>query len=441
MKTIYKKTNGGFIYKKFSLKNLIIDIIKNHFTEGYHISYPGDYEVLKNHFQNLYGIESLTQFPSQRSLVGFIDRSNFIQVDRGTYNHAKNCVQLNDSTKKNLLNFIKESKLVLYYRSLFTEFEEELVKQGITNHYYLKGVLDPLIKDKSTIYRDYIKTSPFQSSALDSIRDLIQKQKGIYSIDLIAEKFPGVKSYVYMNVLYQEEEKGLIWINSKEFVYSKNININSNTLKKLKIFIENIFAETQGDVISSRKIYGRMAYKDPVLLKSLIPIKDQYGLFSLMKWFFKEQYFFRRPKIAKNEKALIDPLRNYLLTQDYFDKNLVENFLESRGFYININYLELIEEMSEEFVQVSKDKMVNKRVINISENDIFSIEKNVDGILRILKQMDIKTINDFKFYPTLKQSWNSYLLLGIIRSYLENKFNILNQGSMYDRTNFIITKK
>jgi hypothetical protein len=441
IKELYNVSNTGWLRKGVSTKDTIMNIMTNEFNDGYRISSVLDYEKLKQSFFNIYGLDFLNKFPSKRSLVGFIDRSNYIQIDRGTYRDAKLSPSLDNKLIEKILIFLKNSKEVVYYRTLFGEFQNELNESGITNHYHLKGVIDPYLERKFDYGRDYIKTRPFQSSPLNSIRNMIHQEKKSFLLSQIQEKFPGVKSYVFWNLLYEEEDSnGLIRINQNEFMYAKRMNIDKKNLTLLKEFIDNQLTDNNM-VITSRKIYGKLYYEQPDLLEKLHFIKNQFGLFSLIKNFFGDDYFFRRPKLAKSKETLDEPLKIHVLGLKEFDKKTVEDFLNDRGLRSLYSYLDFMEEMSDDFVQVSKDKMIRKDILNISDNDINKIENILNGLIKFKPAIEEGLIKNFSYFPKLNILWDYYLLIGIIRSYFDDKFEVMNEGTMYDKVKFTFKKR
>jgi hypothetical protein len=270
---------------------------------------------------------------------------------------------------------------------------------------------------------------------------MIHQEKKSFLLSQIQEKFPGVKSYVFWNLLYEEEDSnGLIRINQNEFMYAKRMNIDKKNLTLLKEFIDNQLTDNNM-VITSRKIYGKLYYEQPDLLEKLHFIKNQFGLFSLIKNFFGDDYFFRRPKLAKSKETLDEPLKIHVLGLKEFDKKTVEDFLNDRGLRSLYSYLDFMEEMSDDFVQVSKDKMIRKDILNISDNDINKIENILNGLIKFKPVIDEGLIKNFSYFPKLNILWDYYLLIGIIRSYFDDKFEVMNEGTMYDKVKFTFKKR
>jgi hypothetical protein len=97
--------------------------------------------------------------------------------------------------------------------------------------------------------------------------------------------------------------------------------------------------------------------------------------------------------------------------------------------------------MSEDFVQISRDKMIRKDCLDVSDYLLNIIENIVNGLLKFKPNLEVNDIKNFSTFPKLPVMWNQFVLVGIIRSYLEDKFEIKNDSAMYDSVNFTIIKR
>ena len=111
--------------------------------------------------------------------------------------------------------------------------------------------------------------------------------------------------------------------------------------------------------------------------------------------------------------------------------------MKIRGLY---SYLEFMEEVSDDFVQINIDTMVSKNKLDLQKEELLNIEEKLDIILEILDSLDVSSFNSYQLFPKLKYRWNKYLLAGIIRSYFNEKFVVENTDNHYDKTDFIIKR-
>ena len=97
-----------------------------------------------------------------------------------------------------------------------------------------------------------------------------------------------------------------------------------------------------------------------------------------------------------------------------------------------------MEDMSDEFVQVNIETMVKKNKINIDQNALNDIQKLIELIIKRFGKLDTRQFNGYQMFPSIEYHWNKYLLVGIVRTYLSDKFTIDNTTNFYNDTDFII---
>ena len=85
--------------------------------------------------------------------------------------------------------------------------------------------------------------------------------------------------------------------------------------------------------------------------------------------------------------------------------------------------------------------MVSKSKINISISNLQEIEKMLSLIFSRFEEIDADKFSGYAMLPKLSYRWNKYLLVGIIRTYLSDSFNIDNTESTYHKTDFIIRRE
>ena len=78
----------------------------------------------------------------------------------------------------------------------------------------------------------------------------------------------------------------------------------------------------------------------------------------------------------------------------------------------------------------------------MDSDDIEEINDKINFIINTYKSINTKKFRGFYIFPTIpKYKWNKYLLVGIIRSYFDDYYEIENTSNTYDTTEFIIRRK
>ena len=430
------------VRKSVNISAIYMNEIEENFVDGYNIGSEDDYNRLLQIIKNRYGE---IEVPSMHSIQAMIDRNNFIQIDRGTYKAKKYCVTLPEKLLNEILDFIIKNSPVIAYSLIFEKFKIKLQKINVYNRFYLKGILDEKLPREFNTGRDFINTNSTENiSTYDIMRKIFKSFDGEFTIEDIREKMPGLKAYNYENYARAEENNGLIRVETKTYIYIDKLGITEETKNELKQFIDNLFKKMDSTILTAKKIYANLNILNKELFNKL-HITAKFGdfeLFSIVQYLFKDDYFYSRPIISLQEDFTTS---SYLLIKEYVSRFEKFNYTDIKKYIYKMNigglysYMSFIEDLSDEYVQISKDGMIKKDKFNISEEDLLKIKELVD---LILKNNNLKTeeFNGYFMLPKLDRPWNKYMLVGIIRSYFRDEYEIENTTRFYDTTDFIIRR-
>ena len=422
-------------------RRLMVSIIEDLFPNGYHISDENSFEKAKNEYVKRY--RAWNKNIDLRIVSTYLDRDDFCQCDKGTYVSRKLAAKIPSSLLDRIINYITINQPSVFYESIFTHFQDELRALDINNYYYLKGIIDPYLPDEFNTKRNYIQTGAIKISSSESIIQFMQSFNTYFTLDDLKNKFEGVKDYVLYNMLYYELDNGLVWVSSKKFIYLDKIGIGEAEKKKFNEFIHGLYISLNTKVLSARKIYSRLAFTNRELLNKLNIVVDQFSLFSLIRALYKDEFYYNRPIIAIDEENCNSQeilIRDYVSKLERFNLNIVKNYISKlslRGLY---SYLDFMEDMSDEFVQINIDTMVKKELLGFIEIKKKEFIDLFDLIFAKFEYVDTRTFNGYAMLPSLEYKWNKYLLVGVIRSFFLNQFEIQNTDNMYNQTDFIIKK-
>ncbi len=437
----YKESYKNFyLLKGYTNKELIGLIVDDLFPNGYRIGNIDDYNLLAKEFREKYKTDEV---PSDRSVVGFLDRLDYCQINKGTYKNRKLCVQLSQEQVDKIVNYILQNQPTIYYQSIYEKFKIELNELGINNYFYLKGIIDPYLPEDFVTKRNYIICGNNLITGYEAMLMFIKTFNGKFSINDLRDKFVGVKDYTFYNLLINEAENGLIWLQNKNFIYVDKVVITETTINELKEYIDSMFIQLNAETISSRKIFARLSLTNKSLLENLKIASDNFSLFSIIKYFFKDDYGYNRPLISKDKDAKVSTyslITNYANSLDSFNSKTIGNYVSKMNIGGLYSYLSFMEDMSDNFVQVNIDTMYKKDKISISEQHLRDFKGMMDLIFSRFNSIDTRQFNGYQMLPNIPYHWNKYLLVGIIRTYFSEEFEVENTDSTYDQTDFIIRR-
>lgn len=435
-----KEKYGLFLSKGTNVADFFLSFVSDIFPRGYHIGSLSDYNKFCDYIEERF--DDISEIPSQRSLQSYIERRNFCQIDKGLYIDRNQSIVISEELVEKIIRFISGNK-ICYYTAVYDHFVQELNDFGVNNHYYLKGIIDSYLPEGMTSYRDYISIGTDYSNTYDLIKNIIQEENACFTLEQLKGIIPGMKDYTLYNALYIEIENGLIWISSKKFIYFQNLDINNSIVDRLRKYTDKLFLDLNTRVLSVNKIYSKMSINEKELFDGL-NLKGSFMLFSLMKYLFKDLYF-SRPLISidNNLEGGNDQLiKNYIRKLDRFDSKTINRYIMKMNIRELYSYLEFMEEMSDEYVQIDLDVMVKKELLGWDLEISKKFKNVIDLILNSSKEKSINTIsfNGYPLLPKMNYMWNKYLFIGIVRSFLSDGYTIENTSNMYNLTDFIIRR-
>lgn len=433
----YNIKKGVYVRKGENSFVLLDHIIQEQLPDGYHNGSQEDFMKIYKAGKELYGDEF--DLSSEHAVMAILDHHNYILVDRGTYKNKELCVNLSVELLADILDFISSNMPVVFYNAIYENFKDRLNEAGVTNSYYLKGLLDSDLPEEFHTQRDYI-TGKKGMSNHDIILQYLNSFEGVFNMSTVRKKFPTTAEYIFANVLYRNQQ--FLNLYGGNYINVERLNLSEDSIQSLKNVVNKVLDLSDEGFVSDRKIYARLKLFNKSLMQKIPAIDNHFALYTLIQYLFGSEYYFSRPFLSRNadielnaDALIMDHVRKF----DSFTQQTVLDYtsrINMRGLY---SYLIFMENMSDEYVQVAIDKMVKKEVMNLSDADINEIRKIVTMMVEHAGEIHTSTFKGYGMLPKIKYSWNKYLLVGIIRSYLD-EFSIENTENMYSTTEFIIKK-
>lgn len=441
VKKNYKLTyDKYYIHKDLRERELIGYLIDELFPDGYKSWNDDDYELLKDKYLEKYGIN---EFPSACAIRRYLERLNYCQIDKGTYKNRSQCITLPEDLVEDIVNYCLTNGPMVPYASMFSRFKDQLKDLGINNYFYLKGLIDPKLPAEFVTCRNSLNTSSNVVSSYEAFLNFIKSFNGEFTLEDLRYRFEGVKDYTFYNVLYNEINNGLIWLTSKKFIYISKVVITDETITEFKNFIDGVFSSLGTNVASSRKIYAKLSLTNKPLLEKLKLARDNFSTFSLIRYLFKDEYGFNRPIISLDKNAdtnTYNVIVNYASSLETFNSKAIKNYVSKMNIAGLYSYLAFMEDMSDNFVQVNIETMIRKDKFEMTDDQVKELDNLISLIIGRFEQIDTRSFNGYQMLPKVKYHWNKYLLAGVVRSFLADKYEVTNTENYYDLTDFIIRR-
>ena len=425
------KKDKVYLKKGLGESELYLRIIDSLFPDGFKINDEHDYSVLTEQCKNIYDIDDVT---SMRYIAAMLDRNeDYCQNDRGKYINRKKLPKIPSCLFQIIKNYIENSKYVVYYSELFNVYKKELLIIGITNQYMLKGILDNMLTSSFKTNRDFIIYGN-QTTIWDGVIDKIRNYKGAFSTDDVTIEFPNITYPILQGILTNEiNNNGLLNLYNKNYVYADKTNIElfrNRIIEKVKSLFEN----NNSEYLTASKVYAKIALSGDNFLTNFSFKVDELNMYSIIKYFMPEEYMYKRPMIIKLDSDLKNTftvISKYMNEFEEFDDQMLIKYINRNGLGSGwyYNYNSFCEYMSDNFVRVDKQRMVKKDKFNLSDYLVDQVNIGLNNIF--VKYEDIN-LTDFKAYfvfPKIEgYEWNEYLLIGIINSYLNEKYTVYREN-------------
>ena len=430
----YNPFEKGYLKKNIKVCNILEDLLIENFQSGYSIKSDKDYEILRDIYIHKY--HDIKRFPkNKRNVSAFFDRIDVCLCDKGMYKSIAYCPLLSDykELRHEIFKHIRKQKERAKYKGIFDQFKSELIKIGIDNWNYLKGVLDYELPSKYIATKNEIIIGG--DAKLNSTEWLREKLKNLnhkFSLSDIKEIDKTISKQEDLLNFYLNEFKnnGLLQLDDKYFIYLDTLNISDNCKNDLRIFINSCLEECEYHFISFNKILNVMMIYNEDLFKQLKLIDNRlidnrYAFSRLVRLLYVDDYKCTRSLIGYKNVFL--PENNIDRIKMIINDKLIISYNDILDFYNKIGLRcysvnDCTNHFCDILVRINYDMFANKNCF-----DSKFINKLSDAINSLILNFGTISINYFKDYNKLPKCdfpWTPYLLIGTVRSFFSDKFYI-----------------
>lgn len=422
IKNNYRELKQGYYKHAINKSKIVAKILDERFNRKFSVK-NNDLDKINLILQDEYYIEESFKLHAFRSLL---TRINYFPIGNGVYIHLEDLPIISDELLVKIVDFINNLENAISYSSLFEEFKLELEEVGIDNQYCLKSVIDLLLVDDFKITKDYIYKNETSLNARDYLITSLRSINGPFEYRDLREKFPQYSTISINLTLAKEVENGLIIYEPRKYIYIKDIQISSEVKEQLLNILDKKIKEFEG-VVSINNIYVDLYYYNEEILEKLGIFNNSYALFSVMKGIFSDKYNFRRPLIFDNsyeDMNVITLLNSKLSIHNEISFNDINEMLQIQAISRTSSRDKLIDYLVESFILVDENKFVNRKLFNISSIILSDIKLIINLILKREKEIDTSTFEGYNLFPKIRYKWNKYLLVGIIKVFLNEEYEL-----------------
>ena len=309
----------------------------------------------------------------------------------------------------------------------FRGFSEKRINTSINNF----KVINQLLGLVSQGYDDFFLFDEYYNFLNYKIK-VIQKAKEKFvsnqqNIDATVKTLNRLDEYYKNQEFYDDATK---------------IKIDENFKNELKQEIDYLFDSLNTSVITVGKLYARMSIVHGDSLEKLGSFNNQADLFRFVTAYFEKDYFYKKPFISKDKEIKLendDIIISYAYDQDEISVTKLNNYANKMHLKKLMNYLGFFIDISDDYVQIDQEKAIRKETFDLDDDKLDVIEKELKYYIKSFGSIFSESYAGYSSLPNVGKIWNKYLLLGIVRTYLNDAFKIEYSIGTYKTFTFTIT--
>lgn len=409
-------------------------VLKEYFQNGILIHDTSEIEMFKKYHYRVFKDKEIFN-KSKRSIAGVIERCSLL-IDRGKYNLPENIGMIDDILLNEIKMWIDSSSGVLLYSQVFNAFKDQLKDLGVVNSYMLHSQLRLKFENKYIFRRDYMSFLGSDLRLFDEINSTLETYDKFIDIDEVNKLFPSSSNVVVLNFLNNNEN--YISAYNKKWISTKNLVYTDNDIKVIEEIITNNL-DDEG-LITVDFAYGLIRIKLLDLFKNN-SIDNKHYLFNFLKFILQDKFDFKKPYIALKGAYIGNPeerLISEIIKYDEVTVNEIKEIADNVGYIIN-NMSDFISMMSFRFLRIDVEKFINRKTINIDEDQITLIEDLITRTMGSKLEINAKGVNS-TFFPKLGFKWNQYSISGFIECYSKT-LKVIRTDGTYFTCEYIVTDK
>ena len=403
-------TLSGTTYhrSRLSIQEVCRLILKKYYADGIHAYDEQQLSEFRKHVEDDFGDISLPK--GNRALSADIMRVSIL-CGRGRYKLYEK-EKISRGLLDSICRYIDESeKNVFMTNTLFSVFEDDLLAEGITNKYFLQGLMHAQLGDRYVFRRDYVSKDDFSTNMYMEIVSYIRQFDYPVSKKQVFDEYPGLTEIVFN---FSVSDPKIINLRS-EYIHADKMNFNKADIKYFRSVLEEILSKNNGSC-NSKDVYEYIDADNPTSMRRLY-IMYQYSLFSVFEYLFREEYQFSRPYIAyPNVEIAHASERMDELLRNADEITLAEINEYAREIHFGINsILNFADEHNDTHLLKNDKELISIETSGVDEACAGQIEKLIlDEIEGTMLISELKTV--YKF-PGISVPWTEWLIYSVLKKW------------------------
>lgn len=419
---VHQFIQAGTVYskKRLTRRERYEIVLRKHFIDGIGVYDFNEIAKFRQCYKDIFNEDNLSD--NDRALVARIT-SICMLSGRGKY-ILKIEQTISDQLLSDIYSFIIECPYgMIMTNTIMKRFNDELIKEGVDNKYYLQGLLRQKFSSEFGFKRDYIMKDNATGKFYELINEYVRKfPNGINYIDLQKE-FDGVPDSVLLYALFEDH---IISMFNKNYIHRDHIIFSEQEefLENLKqmVQVESIVSDNQMYAMAKKKFNNFLANNH---------ISTAFYLFSIIQAFFKDEFKFSRPHIIDSTLDInkgIDLIKEHFYERSQISISEIKCYAHEKdiSIYSIIDFANSLED----YLWADKEILIHSRNLNIDDVVLEALERVIIEAMGDLDYAEISKLNIINRLPYIGQKWTSWLIYAIIYRYSAN-YVVITSSSKY----------
>lgn len=405
----YRITGNLYHRYRLSLATIYKKILEKFYPNGLRIYDANEIKRFRATISNEYGDVGLPQ--NDRALAARI-ASICILCGRGVYKLRQEKYIPKELASRIHKYIIDGNSPIFMTNTLFSVFEDELTEAGVTNKYYLQGILHELFEDEFSFRRDYVSKDAGVTSVYSAIVEYIKKSQYPISKALVQTEFPGITEIV---INFATSDPNILNYFG-EYLHASHLKLTDLDKDYLHSLLCRLLSD--GQALHSKDVFDIINHERAEILKRNAAL-SQYSSFSILEYLFRDEFQFSRPYIALSGIDIGRPaerLHDLIYSVDEFEISEITDFAKENRYQIQ-SILEFVNSCNDEFLLINKTTMMRISMIGASKEVAVIVDEMLST--KIERVIPIYDISVWSSFPKLNVPWTEWLLYSLLNKWGE----------------------
>lgn len=429
----YKLTGNTYHRSRLSLSKMYSAVLDKFYPNGIKAYDETELSVFRKHIIETYGDVRVPE--NSRAITARI-ASIGILCGKGMYK-PKTDKYISKSLLEKIHNYITQSTNSIFLtNTLFSEFEDELITEVVNNKYHLQGILHEVYGNEFVFHRDYISKDDSSTSIYAEIVRFIKQSDYPVNKKQLQAAFPGVTEIVFSFAIADPNVLNFFG----EYLYATKFRISNDERTYLLRVAENLISDNNAHHCKEA-FDSIMKDKPEILLRNAAA--QPFCVYSIFEYFFREQFQFSRPYIAKLGMDIGRPgerLHDMIYSSDEIAISDISDF-EKENHYQITSLLDFLISQNSDYLIADDNTLISIASSGITSEVANAIEGEI--CYEVSDTLPIYQLQCAGKFPQINIPWTDWLVFSVLKKWASrldvgvsnNKFRYANplvslQGKM-----------